>query len=99
MAFSASGALTALHKGMDLFGVCMMGLTTAVGGGMIRDMVLGNTPPDTFRNPVYSVVALITALILFLPHKHRAQWAYEFILFGMDTLGLGIFTVMGIRAA
>lgn len=53
MAFAASGAITALKKGMDLFGVCILGLTTAVGGGVIRDVILGNTPPATFLNPIY----------------------------------------------
>ena len=51
MAFSASGAMTGIRKNMDIFGVCILGLTTAVGGGVIRDLVLGNTPPATFRSP------------------------------------------------
>ena len=45
VAFAASGALTGLKKGMDLFGVCILGLVTAVGGGVIRDLILGLTPP------------------------------------------------------
>ena len=60
MAFSASGAMTGIRKNMDIFGVCILGLTTAVGGGVIRDLVLGNTPPATFRNPIYATVALVT---------------------------------------
>ena len=52
IAFAASGALTGLRKNMDVFGVCILGLTTAVGGGVIRDLVLGNTPPATFRDPI-----------------------------------------------
>ena len=52
MAFSASGAMTGIRKNMDIFGVCILGLTTAVGGGVIRDVILGNTPPATFRNPI-----------------------------------------------
>ena len=67
MAFSASGAMTGLKKNMDLFGVCILGLTTAVGGGVIRDIILGSTPPATFQNPIYATVALVTALVLFLP--------------------------------
>ena len=51
VAFAASGALTGLRKKMDIFGVAILGLTTAVGGGVVRDVILGNTPPATFRNP------------------------------------------------
>ena len=56
---------------MDIFGVCILGLTTAVGGGVIRDVILGNTPPATFRNPIYAAVALAAALVLFLSRVRR----------------------------
>ena len=88
---------------MDLFGVCILGLTTAVGGGIIRDMTLGNTPPATFRDPSYALVALAASLVLFLSRvRHllqRNQQFYDLALFLMDTAGLGIFTVSGIRVA
>lgn len=71
LAFSASGAMTAIRKNMDIFGVCILGLTTAVGGGVIRDLILGNTPPATFCDPIYATVALATALVLFLPRLRR----------------------------
>ena len=103
LAFSASGAMTAMRKNMDIFGVCILGLTTAVGGGVIRDLILGNTPPATFCNPIYALVALGTALVLFLPRLRRFlrkhPLLYDRTLFLMDTAGLGLFTVMGIRTA
>lgn len=103
MAFAASGAMTGLKKNMDIFGVCILGLTTAVGGGVIRDLILGNTPPATFQDPVYAMVALVTSLVLFLPQVRRLlmwdQALFDLSLLGMDSLGLGIFTVMGIRIA
>ena len=103
LAFAASGALTGLRKNMDIFGVCILGLTTAVGGGVIRDLSLGNTPPATFQNPVYATVAVITALVLFLSKlrhflMHNVH-LFDRVLFWMDTAGLGIFTVVGIRIA
>ena len=52
-AFAVPGAMTGLKKGMDLFGVIILGLTTAVGGGILRDLNLGITPPRAFQNPVY----------------------------------------------
>ena len=71
VAFSVSGAITGLKKKMDILGVVILGLTTAVGGGVIRDLVLGITPPNTFRDPIYATFAIITALIVFLPPVQR----------------------------
>ena len=103
LAFSASGAMTGLRKNMDIFGVCILGLTTAVGGGVLRDVILGRTPPATFQDPLYAAVAVAAALVLFLPGIRRLltrdQRRYDLALFWMDTAGLGIFTVLGIQAA
>ena len=103
LASSASGAMTGLRKNMDIFGVCILGLTTAVGGGVIRDLILGNIPPATFQNPVYATVALLTALVLFLPQVRRFLMRnpsqFDLVLFWMDTAGLAIFTVVGVRTA
>ena len=95
--------MTGLKKGMDVFGVAILGLTTAVGGGMIRDLVLGNTPPVMFRDPIYAVIAIITAVIVFLPAVQRLldriHGLYDVLMLWMDSLGLGIFTVVGIQTA
>ena len=103
MAFAASGAMTGMKKNMDIFGICILSLTTAVGGGVIRDLILGNTPPNTFRNPIYATVAICTALVLFLPRVRRIlmrdQRLYDLSMLLLDTAGLGIFTVVGIRIA
>lgn len=103
LAFAASGAMTGLKKNMDLFGVCILGLTTAVGGGVIRDVILGNTPPATFQDPVYALVALATSLVLFLPGIRRLlmwdQRLYDLTMLVLDSAGLGVFTTMGIRIA
>lgn len=103
LSFAASGAMTGLRKNMDIFGICILGLTTAVGGGVIRDLILGNTPPATFQNPIYAAVAILTSLVLFLPGLRRVLmrnpvW-FDWCLRLMDSLGLGIFTVVGIRIA
>lgn len=102
-AFAVSGALTAVNKKMDVLGVMILGLTTATGGGIIRDIVLGYTPPAAFRNPIYSLVALLTSLIIFLPPVRRSigrhETAFNNVLDVVDAIGLGIFTVIGIQAA
>lgn len=103
VAFAVSGAMVGLSKKMDILGVSILGVVTAVGGGIIRDLVLGNTPPMTFRNPVYALVAIGVSVIIFFPGVRRFlfknQKAYESSLLLMDSVGLGIFTVVGIETA
>ena len=104
IAFAYSGAMLAIQKEMDLFGVCVLGITTAVGGGLIRDLVLGLQPPNMFRNPIYTLVALIVSILLFalLYFKHdllhsKIARTYDQIMLLFDTIGLGIFTVVGVN--
>lgn len=103
VAFAISGALTGLRKNMDIFGVCTLGLTASVGGGVIRDIILGITPPATFTDPIYALVAVITSIIVFFPFVRRllfkSKRAFDVLLLITDSLGLGIFTVYGINAA
>ena len=65
-AFAVSGAFTAVRRDMDVFGVIILGLTTAVGGGIIRDLILGITPPRTFLHPIYATIAISASIIVFL---------------------------------
>lgn len=103
VAFAVSGAMTGMKKGMDLFGVIILGLTTAVGGGILRDLILGITPPRAFQNPVYTYFAIATSIVIFMPVVRR--WlmhnsrVYERTLFVMDTVGLAVFTEMGLSVA
>lgn len=102
IAFSISGAVTAYRKQMDLFGIMILGACTALGGGVLRDMMLGITPPAMFQNPVYAVVAAAVSVVVFLPWVQKllsGNRAYEIIMLIMDSLGLGVFTVMGIQTA
>lgn len=103
VAFAISGAMTGLAKKMDIFGVAILGLTTATGGGIIRDLILGNTPPATFHNPTYAVVALAVSVLVFIPAiRHlmeNRKAVFDIVLLLMDSLGLGLFTVVGIQIA
>lgn len=100
VAFAASGALTAMKKKMDLLGILVLAVITAVGGGILRDLILGVTPPLAFRDPRNVLVAVGTALLLFLPFlRHRLmhnQRRFDAAMLLLDSLGLGVFTVMGI---
>ena len=103
VAFAASGAITGIGKKMDILGVATLGIVTAVGGGVIRDVILGLTPPATFSNPIYAIIALTVSVIIFIPAVHRFLFknkkVYDFIMLLMDSAGLGIFTVVGIQTA
>lgn len=103
LAFAASGAMIGLNKNMDIFGVCILGLTTATGGGVIRDLILGLTPPMAFQDPTSAMVALVTSAVFFSRHVRRVLMHnpdhYNYLLFWMDTLGLGAFTVIGVELA
>ena len=69
IAFASSGAMVGIRKRMDIFGVCVLGFVTAVGGGMVRDVILGIVPPNVFRNPDYALVAVLTSLIGGIPNR------------------------------
>lgn len=103
VAFASSGAMVAVRKKLDLFGIIVLGVTTAVGGGMMRDLLIGNIPPNMFRNPVYVFASFLTVLILFLLFRCRPvllggkyMESYEKIMNILDAIGLGAFTVIGI---
>lgn len=104
VAFAASGAMVGVGRNMDIFGISVLGVVTAVGGGMIRDIVLGIIPPGVFQNPVYALVATITSCIVFgVMYLKREilegnfRIVYDRIMLIMDTIGLGIFTVVGVN--
>lgn len=105
IAFSISGAILGIKKNMDIFGVIILGLVTAIGGGIIRDITLGHIPPRSFQNPTCAAVALLSALAVFvfyiLPGKNSSTLhrGFDRLLLAMDSLGLGIFTINGITSA
>ena len=103
VAFAVSGAVVAISKKMDIFGVAILGRTTAVGGGILRDLILGITPPAAFQSPGYAVTAIAVSALVFLPPVRRLlHWnekLYDTALLIFDAIGLGIFTVVGVQTA
>jgi uncharacterized membrane protein YeiH len=92
--FAVSGGLLAVRKGFELVGVIALSLVTALGGGVIRDLVLGATPPTAFNDVLYLVVPLTAAAVVFLGHSTiESRFATPVILF--DAAGLGLFAVTG----
>ena len=107
IAFASSGAMVGIKKQMDLLGVCVLGMTTAVGGGMIRDLILGVTPPVMFQNPTYALLAIAFSVFIFcgmyffqakITHSKFYE-IYDKLMMIFDSLGLGLFTVAGVTTA
>lgn len=103
VAFAISGAITGIQKKMDLFGVVLLGIITAVGGGILRDVIIGETPPMAFRNPSYTMIACAASLVIFFPRVrsmlNRQHRLFDILLFVLDTIGMAVFTVVGIQGA
>ncbi len=102
IAFAISGAVVGIQKKMDIFGVCILGLTASVGGGILRDLILNITPPAAFRNAVFAVTAILVSILFFIPAVRNAfehRKVYEALILIMDSIGLGLFTVVGVQVA
>ncbi len=101
IAFAISGALIAIENKMDILGVVILGSTTAVGGGLFRDIIIGRAMPSMFANPSYVIVAAATTLIVFLVMyflkntKVVESKIYKIGFNITDSLGLGVFVVVG----
>lgn len=104
VAFALSGAMTALKYRLDLFGVLFLGVTVATGGGMVRDVLIGNLPPLAFRDYTYLLTAALTSLLAFLAayfskgRYHTHETKVESLANVFDALGLGAFSVTGVLA-
>lgn len=102
LAFSVSGILVAVSRRMDLFGIFVLAAVTAVGGGIIRDTMLGHTPPIALQSGLYFflIVGAIVATTIILRYfdmdlrlqiMHRSLYLY----WAGDTIGLASFTITG----
>ncbi|WP_020676860.1 trimeric intracellular cation channel family protein [Geopsychrobacter electrodiphilus] len=92
-AFAASGAWAGVRREMDLLGVLILGMVTAIGGGTLRDMLLGDTPPFCLKDENYLWLSLIVSLLVFFGHRHLERLKHPLLYF--DAVGLGTFVVIG----
>lgn len=95
MAFAISGMLTAMNKRMDPFGVFVIAFVTAVGGGTLRDVLIGRTPVGWMQDLNYVYIIIIGFFIALIFRKKLDKLRASLFLF--DTIGLGVFTLIGIR--
>lgn len=102
-AFAVSGAMAAIKKKADIFGVIFLAVTTALGGGVIRDVLLGNLPPKMFVSYAYFAVSVVAAVVVFadayvrrekyLLHMDRLDAVNNVF----DAVGLAVFTISGMN--
>jgi uncharacterized membrane protein YeiH len=95
IAFAISGVLVAMDKKLDLFGVFIIAFVTAVGGGTLRDMLLGNTPVIWLQQSTYMVV-IVGAVIFAILFREKIKY-FRTSLFLFDTIGIGLYTMVGIE--
>ena len=95
MAFAMSGALTAMSKKLDPFGVFIIAFVTAVGGGTLRDVMIGRVPVGWMQDLTYVYVIILGFLLTILFRKRLDKLRISLALF--DTIGLGVFTLIGIQ--
>jgi uncharacterized membrane protein YeiH len=91
--FAASGAGAAVAKRLDLFGVAFVGFVAALGGGILRDLVIGAVPPLAFADWRYAVVAVVASAAVFWLHPQLHRLRRTVLV--LDAAGLGLFTVTG----
>lgn len=103
VAFAVSGAMIGIEEKLDIFGVMVLAVLTACGGGVVRDILLGVIPPMMFRKSIYVVVAVISSFLAFLAAaklgKHWAKHieAYDSFMNFLDALGLGVFAATSVN--
>ena len=95
IAFAISGALSAMNRRLDLFGIFIIAFVTAIGGGTIRDILIGNTPVTWMENTIYIYLIGFVTILAIMFRKDLDHLKKSLFLF--DTIGLGIFTITGVE--
>ena len=95
VSFAISGVLAALQKKLDIFGVFIIAFVTAVGGGTIRDILLGVEPVTWLRDNVYMYTIIVTVVLALLFREKLKYLRTSLFLF--DTIGIGLYTLVGVE--
>lgn len=93
--FAISGALAGMRKKFDPFGVLILASVTAIGGGTLRDVLIGRTPVGWMQNMTYIYVIIVAVLIAIFFRKYLVYVRRTMFLF--DSIGLGLFTITGVK--
>ena len=95
ISFAVSGAFLAMDKKLDPFGVLVISFVTAIGGGTLRDILIGNLPVSWLQNETATIVIFCSAVVTMFFGKYLKHLSTTLFLF--DALGLGLFTIVGIK--
>ena len=95
IAFAISGALTAMDRKFDIVGVIIIGFTTAVGGGSLRDIIIPERDVFWIVEPIYTYMAIVGSLTAIIFRKRLQHLRTTLSLF--DTIGLGLYTIIGVQ--
>lgn len=95
--FAISGVISASKNKLDLFGALFLGFITAVGGGTIRDLLLGVTPVSWITDTYYLFIIILAVIVTYLFKKQVLNLRKT--LFFFDTVGIGVFTILGLQKA
>lgn len=97
LVFAISGALTAAERKFDLMGISIIAFVTALGGGTLRDLLIGSTPVAWLNDPRLLIVISVGILVAFIFNKRLNALRKTFFLF--DSMGLGLFAIAGMQKA
>lgn len=95
VSFAISGTFAAMQKRLDPFGVLIIAFVTSIGGGTVRDLLLGDTPVAWMRDVNYCLLILVTSMLTMFFKTHIKK--FKITLFLFDSLGLGLFTLVGVQ--
>lgn len=97
IAFAMSGALLAIEKDMDYYGIVFFAIITSVGGGIVRDIMINKNLPSSIENPLYVIISILSAIIVIIFYKKIINLSKILMIF--DAIGLGAFTAIGSEVA
>uniref|UniRef100_UPI00404A9EBA trimeric intracellular cation channel family protein n=1 Tax=Flavobacterium sp. TaxID=239 RepID=UPI00404A9EBA len=95
IAFAISGVMVAMDKKLDLFGVFIIAFVTSVGGGTLRDLLIGNTTVAWLKDPTF-LITILSAVVIAIVFRNKLKYLRK-SLFLFDTIGIGLYTMVGIQ--
>lgn len=97
VAFAMSGALVAIDKELDYYGIGFFAIITSIGGGIVRDLLINKNLPSSLANPTYLIISIISAAFVIMFYTRIIRLSKILQIF--DAIGLGAFTAIGAQVA
>ncbi len=97
LVFAISGTMIGIERQLDIFGASVIAFATAVGGGTLRDILIGSTPVGWMKDPVYIYMIVLGITLALLFRKEFSKLSRTIFLF--DTIGLGLYSIIGLKKA